>query len=277
LAKAVVKAAKARQLHLAEVSEFEAIPGRGIQAVLDHQIVNLGSPAYLLQNGHFPKRLAEARERLEAEGKTVMLVQRDGQWLGLMAMADQLRPEAKGIIEGLRRNGVERVAMLTGDNPQVAQNIASQLGVDAFYAGLMPEDKVTVLKEIEAQVGPVAMVGDGVNDAPALAAATVGIAMGAAGTDVALETADLVLMGDRLELIPYAIGLSKKARRVVWQNISFSIGVIILLIGASFAASLALPLGVLGHEGSTVIVVLNGLISLLIWPEIKRRRAVSST
>ncbi len=272
LAKAVVKAAHARQLPLAEVSAFEAIPGRGIQAVLDGQIVNLGSPAYLLQNGHFPKRLAEARERLEAEGKTVMLVQREGKWLGLMAMADQLRPEAKGIIASLRKNGVERVAMLTGDNPRVAQNIAAQLGVDAVYAGLMPEDKVKVLKEIEAQVGPVAMVGDGVNDAPALAAATVGIAMGAAGTDVALETADLVLMGDRLELIPYAISLSKQARRVVWQNISFSIGVIILLIGSSFALGLALPVGVLGHEGSTVIVVLNGLISLLIWPEIKRRR-----
>jgi Cd2+/Zn2+-exporting ATPase len=273
LAKAVVKVARERQMQLSEVSAFEAIPGRGIQAVLDGQIVNLGSPAYLLQNGHFPQRLAEARHRLESEGKTVMLVQRDGKWLGLLAMADQLRPEAKDIIASLRRNGVERVAMLTGDNPKVAQNIAAQLGVDDFYAGLMPEDKVTLLKEIESQVGPVAMVGDGVNDAPALAAATVGIAMGAAGTDVALETADLVLMGDKLELIPYAISLSKKARRVVWQNISFSIGVIILLIAASFAASLALPLGVLGHEGSTVIVVLNGLINLLIWPEIKRRRA----
>jgi Cd2+/Zn2+-exporting ATPase len=272
LAKAVVKAAKERRLQLAEVSQFEAIPGRGIQAVLDRQIVNLGSPAYLLQNGHFPRELAEARERLEAEGKTVTLVQRDGKWLGLIAMADQLRPEARGIIARLRENGVKRVAMLTGDNPRVAQNIAAQLSVDSVYAGLMPEDKVTVLKEIEAQVGPVAMVGDGVNDAPALAAATVGIAMGAAGTDVALETADLVLMGDRLELIPYAIQLSKKARRVVWQNIAFSIGVIIVLIGASFAASLALPLGVLGHEGSTVIVVLNGLLTLLIIPEIKRRR-----
>jgi len=162
--------------------------------------------------------------------------------------------------------------MLTGDNPLVAQNIANQLGLDAVYAGLLPEDKVTALKEIESQVGPTAMVGDGVNDAPALAAASIGIAMGAAGTDVALETADLVLMGDRLELIPYAIGLSKRARRVVWQNITFSIAVIVILIVSSFVVSLPLPLGVLGHEGSTVIVVLNGLVSLLLWPELKRRR-----
>jgi Cd2+/Zn2+-exporting ATPase len=273
LAKAVARAAQERGLKLSDVTDFEAIPGRGVEAILDHQVVNIGSPNYLLQNGDFPPNLAEARKRLEAEGKTVMLVQRGGKWLGLIALADQLRPEAKAIIEQLKAIGIERVAMLTGDNPLVAKNIAAQLGLDAFYAGLMPEDKVTALKQIEAEVGPVAMVGDGVNDAPALAAASIGIAMGAAGTDVALETADLVLMGDQLDLIPYAIGLSKKARRVVWQNLTFSIGVIIVLIISSFAVSLPLPLGVLGHEGSTVIVVLNGLISLLLWPELQRRKS----
>jgi Zn2+/Cd2+-exporting ATPase len=272
LAKAVAKAAQERGLNLYEVSEFENVPGRGVSAVVDHHIVNLGSPSYLLQNGNFPERLKEARERLESEGKTVMLVQHDGQWLGLIAMADQLRPEAREVIANLKKNGIQRVAMLTGDNPLVAQNIAKQLGLDAVYAGLMPEDKVTVIKEIESQVGPVAMVGDGVNDAPALATASIGIAMGAAGTDVALETADLVLMGDKLELIAYAIKLSKKARRVVWQNIIFSIAVIVMLIFSAFAINLPLPLGVMGHEGSTVIVVLNGLIALLLWPEYKRRR-----
>ncbi|MBN8634506.1 MAG: cadmium-translocating P-type ATPase [Anaerolineae bacterium] len=272
LAKAVAAAGHARQIPLDEVTDFEAIPGRGVQAIVHGQIVNIGSPQYLLQNGDFPARLSEARHRLEDEGKTVMLVQRGGQWLGLIALADQLRPEAKGIIETLHKMGV-KVAMLTGDNEKVAQNIAQQVGVDQVYAGLMPEDKVTVVKELEAKIGAVAMVGDGVNDAPALATASIGIAMGAAGTDVALETADLVLMGDRLELIPYAINLSKKARRVVWQNISFAIAVIVLLITSAFVVNLPLPLGVLGHEGSTVIVVMNGLLSLLIIPEIQRQRA----
>jgi Zn2+/Cd2+-exporting ATPase len=272
LAKAVAAAAGKRTLKLAEVSAFEAIPGRGVQAVVDEQVVNIGSPRYLLQNGNFPPKLAEARDRLEAQGKTVMLVERGGSWMGLIALADEIRPEAKALIQELKRSGVKQVAMLTGDNPLVAQNIANQLGIDRVYAGLMPEDKVTALREIESEVGAVAMVGDGVNDAPALAAASIGIAMGAAGTDVALETADLVLMGDKLELIPYAIRMSKKARRVVWQNLSFSIGVIVVLILSTFAISLPLPLGVLGHEGSTVIVVLNGLIQLLLWPEVLRRR-----
>lgn len=275
LARAVVRAAQERGIILAEVSNFENIPGRGVSAVVEHQIINLGSPAFLLQNGDFPARLQTAREQLEAQGKTVMLVQRHGEWLGLIAMADEVRPEARDVIARLKKNGVLRVAMLTGDNPRVAQNIAQQLGVDAVYAGLMPEDKVTVIKRIESEVGPVAMVGDGVNDAPALATASVGIAMGAAGTDVALETADLVLMGDRLELIDYAISLSKKARRVVWQNIAFSIAVIVMLVTGTFLIDLPLPLGVLGHEGSTVIVVLNGLIVLLLWPEVQRRRAKS--
>ena len=277
LARAVVSAAEARDLPLRAVSDFENIPGRGIEARLDGQRIRLGSPGYLLQAGHLPPTLAAARERLEAEGKTLVILQRDEDWLGLIAMADQLRPEAKAVIAQLKAAGVERVAMLTGDNPLVAQHIADQVGIDLVYAGLMPEDKVGVIQQIQREVGPTAMVGDGVNDAPGLAMADIGIAMGAAGTDVALETADLVLMGDKLELIAYAIRLSRKARRVVWQNISFSIAVIIMLVLGAFIIDLPLPLGVLGHEGSTVIVVLNGLIALLLWPEIKRRRAAQST
>ena len=147
----------------------------------------------------------------------------DDDWMGLIAIADAIRPEAKADDRAACTTMGIEVAMLTGDNERVAQNIAGQLGIDRIHANLMPEDKVTAIKQIEAEVGAVAMVGDGVNDAPALATAAVGIAMGAAGTDVAMETADLVLMGDRLELIPFAIKLSKKARRVVWQNLIFAI------------------------------------------------------
>ena len=287
LAKAIVLAAEQRKMTLTEVDDFQAMTGLGIAAKIDGRTVRLGSVKYLEQNSRIPHHLAEHLEHLELEGKTVIGVVREGgchlcdncehpennqDWLGIVAMADQLRPEAVGIIRLLHEQGIERVAMLTGDNPRVAQTIAHQLGIDAVYAGLMPDDKVRIIKEIEAEVGPTAMIGDGVNDAPALATATIGIAMGAAGTDVALETADLVLMGDKLELIPYAINLSKKARRVVWQNISFALLVIVLLIISAFAINLPLPLGVFGHEGSTVIVVLNGLISLLLWPEFQRRQ-----
>jgi Cd2+/Zn2+-exporting ATPase len=271
LAKAVANAANSRGLAPRAVSDFRAVPGRGVEAQLNGQMVRIGSPNYLQANGDFRPGMAAARAQLEGEGKTVMLVQRESEWLGLIALADQVRPEAKAIVKQLHESGVQ-VTMLTGDNPLVAQHIAQQLGVDRVHASLMPDDKVAVLKQIEAEVGPVAMIGDGVNDAPALAAASVGIAMGAAGTDVALETADLVLMGDRLELIPYAIRLSKQARRVVWQNLTFAIGVIVVLIIGAFVVDLPLPLGVLGHEGSTVIVVLNGLISLLLLPEWQRRR-----
>jgi Cd2+/Zn2+-exporting ATPase len=254
---------------------------------VDQRLVRLGSIKYLSEKNPLPPHLQEPLGRLEAQGKTVIGVVREGQcdecgaceygrtdsdWMGVIAMADQVRPEAHLVIAELKAAGIERVAMLTGDNPRVAQTIGHELGIDAVYAGLLPEDKVRVINEIQAEVGPVAMVGDGVNDAPALATASIGIAMGAAGTDVALETADLVLMGDKLELIAYAIRLSKKARRVVWQNIAFSIGVILLLIASAFLVNLPLPLGVLGHEGSTVIVVLNGLISLLLWPELMRHR-----
>ena len=288
LAKAIVAEAEQRNLHLGVVQDFEAVTGMGVLSKVDGRVVRLGSIRYLREKNPLPPQLEEAYIALEQQGKTVIGVVREGQcdqcggcdfgrtdcdWMGILALADQMRPEAKQVIADLKAAGIEQVAMLTGDNERVAQHIASQLGIDAVYAGLLPEDKVRVLQEIQSQVGPTAMVGDGVNDAPALAIASVGIAMGAAGTDVALETADVVLMGDKLELIEHAIKLSKKARRVVWQNIAFSIAVIVMLIAGALFISLPLPLGVLGHEGSTVIVVLNGLIALLLWPELQRRRA----
>jgi len=222
--------------------------------------------------GRLPDTLMTACVDLEEQGKTVIGLLRDDVWLGLIAMADQMRPEAVQMIADLHKKGIA-VAMLTGDNQRVAERIGAQAGIDEIHAQLMPDDKVTAIKKLQAEYGSVAMVGDGVNDAPALATADIGIAMGAAGTDVALETADLVLMGDKLELIDKAIDMSRRARRVVWQNIIFSLAVIVMLIAGALVIDLPLPLGVLGHEGSTVIVVLNGLISLLLIPELRRQRA----
>ncbi len=266
LAKAVVKAAE--DAPLTEPTAFHALMGRGVSATVDGHEIEIGSPTHL--GADLPAALNEERMRLEHEGKTVMLVKRDGAHIGLIALSDQLRPEAPAVVQALKAQGIQ-VAMLTGDNARVAEAAARQAGVDRVYAELMPDDKVTIVQRLASEVGAVAMIGDGVNDAPALATAQIGVAMGAAGTDVALETADVVLMGDRLPLIPYAIALSKKARRVVWQNITFSLLVIGMLIAGVFLVELPLPLGVLGHEGSTVIVVMNGLTQLLLLPALRKQ------
>ncbi|MCZ2099450.1 MAG: cadmium-translocating P-type ATPase [Anaerolineae bacterium] len=260
LSRAVRQAAEARGIPLETVEEFEAVTGQGVGGALDGQIVRVGRLRFIEHcAGHPPADLMAAHDRLKAEGKTVLFACAGGAWLGVIAVADQLREEAAALVSALHAAGVERVVMLTGDNERVGQNIAREAGIDHVYAELLPEDKARIMEELEREVGPVAMVGDGVNDAPALAAATVGIAMGAAGTDVALETADVVLMGDDLPTIPYAIKLSQRARRVVWQNIAFALSVIVALVIGTFLIDLPLPMGVIGHEGSTVIVVLNGL------------------
>lgn len=271
LARAVVIAAKAQNLNIPQVSDFEAVAGRGVQARVNGDVITLGSVKYLVDSAALPEELARHQAELENDGKTTMGVLRGDEWLGLLALADQVRPEAKRVIDDMHAMGI-KVAMLTGDNPRVAHTIAEQIGIDHIEAGLMPEDKVNAVNHLRDTYGEIAMIGDGVNDAPALATADIGIAMGAAGTDVAMETADIVLMGDKIERLQSVIELAKKARRVVWQNIVFSLGVIVVLVLGAFIIDLPLPIGVLGHEGSTVIVVLNGLISLLLIPEIQRRR-----
>ena len=259
ISRAVRDAAKARVLPLDEVEEFSATTGQGVSGIYQEEIVRIGNLRFITDcAGTPPADLQATHDRLQGEGKTVLFVCYGG-WKGMIAVADQLREESATIVDKLHQAGVERVVMLTGDHERVGHSIAAQAHIDHVYAELMPEDKARLMHELAEEVGPVAMVGDGVNDAPALAAATVGIAMGAAGTDVALETADVVLMGDNLETIPYAIKLSRPARGVVWQEIAFSLTVIVVLVISSFVVALPLPLGVVGHEGSTVIVVLNGL------------------
>ena len=260
LAAAVLAEAEKQQVELLDTHEFQAITGQGVEATVNDRRVLIGnSRMFQERRMPVPHELRQKALELEHTGHTVMFVYHEPEWCGLLAVADTLRPDAAEIVTGLKNLGIEHIVMLTGDNERVAASIAAGAGVNEVHAGLLPQDKVRILKQLQERYGPVAMVGDGVNDAPALASADLGIAMGGAGTDVALETADVVLMADDLSNLPYAIALSREARRIVWQNITFSLAVIVLLVATAFGAYLPLPLGVVGHEGSTVIVVLNGL------------------
>jgi Cd2+/Zn2+-exporting ATPase len=264
LAQAIVREAGARGLPLPEATGFQADTSLGVRADVNGGQVYLGSVRYFER---FPRLDLGAVEslidRLQEGGATPVLVgQQDGRelaLLGVIGVADRLRQDAPRVVAELKATGVERVVMLTGDHEQVARAIARQAGVDEYFAGLMPEEKVQQVREIEARYGPVAMVGDGVNDAPALAAASLGVAMGAAGTDVALETADVVLMADELANIPYFIRLSRRTRRTLMVNLGFALFMIALMLVAIFTTSFSLPLAVIGHEGGTVLVSLNGL------------------
>ncbi|MGF1503791.1 MAG: heavy metal translocating P-type ATPase [Anaerolineae bacterium] len=265
LAQAIVQAAKQAGMQIPEATGFQSEAGRGVRATVGDRQVHIGSPRYFAQFAEHP--LNETLHALQSEGKTVVMVAetRDGvtlELMGLIALADQLRDDVANILDAIRAQGVEQIVMLTGDNERVAHAIAEQAGVDAYFADLLPEDKVTRLKALREQYGTVAMVGDGVNDAPALAAADLGIAMGAAGTDVALETADVVLMADDLNKVPYVAALSRRTRRKLVVNLGFALTMIALMIGAIFFFELPLPLAVIGHEGGTVLVSLNGLTLL---------------
>jgi Zn2+/Cd2+-exporting ATPase len=266
LAQSILGAAKARGLPLQEAKGFQASAGLGVRARVGHEEILVGNLRYFEHAGEADVSVIRPKvERLQNEGKTAVLVARYGahgqslQFLGVLGIADVLRPDAAAVVRDLKRQGVEQVVMLTGDNALTAQAIASQAGVDDYFAELLPEDKVRIVKELRDTFGTVAMVGDGVNDAPALATAGLGIAMGAAGTDVALETADVVLMADDLRNIPYVIALSRQTRRTLVVNLSFAMAVVGALIAAVLAIQLPLPLSVVGHEGSTVLVSLNGL------------------
>ncbi|GAB4399306.1 MAG: hypothetical protein OHK0031_18600 [Anaerolineales bacterium] len=265
LARSIVAAATRLHPGLPAATDFRASAGQGIEARVENQLLWIGNERMFVErDAQIPADLLAKARAWEDEGQTVMYVyraidSRPAAFLGLLAVSDTLRPDAIEMIRGLKAAGIERVVMLTGDNPRVAAKIAAKAGVDEFHAGLLPQDKVTVLKQLQRKYGPVAMVGDGVNDAPSLATADIGIAMGGGGTDVAIETADVVLMSDDLRKIPFAIGLARRAEKVVWQNLIFAMAVIVVLIASAFGANLPLPIGVLGHEGSTVLVVLNGL------------------
>jgi Cd2+/Zn2+-exporting ATPase len=256
VARAVVNEARRRGLPFAAAGNLQAIAGTGVRAEVAGKEWRIGKAS--LFDVVLPPGVDGEQRRLEAEGKTVVLVG-DADVHGLIAVRDTLRPQAQGAVAELKRLGVKRIVMLTGDSRQTAEAIAHQAGVDEVYAELLPQDKVRIVAELTARYKRVAMVGDGVNDAPALAAATVGIAMGGAGTDVALETADVVLTTDDLTKIPYAMRLGRRSLGIIKQNLVLALSVIIVLVVSGVGGAITLPLGVVGHEGSTLLVTLNGL------------------
>ena len=259
LAHAIVAEAQRRGMQLPKVTDFEAITGRGVKAWVDNTWLLVGTEDLLeVHDVPIPDDLGRALDELRSDGKTAMLVGGGGKAIGVIAVADTVRPEAVAMIANLKKLGVRKTVMLTGDNEKVARAVARQIGIDDVRAGLMPEQKLDEIAALRRE-GGVVMVGDGVNDAPALATADLGIAMGTRGTDVALETADIVLMQDDLYRLPYAIDLSRRTRRTIRVNITFALLVIVVLILSTLFVGIPLPLGVMGHEGSTIVVVLNGL------------------
>jgi Cd2+/Zn2+-exporting ATPase len=257
LAKAVVERAAAEGMQPVEIEGFTNAVGRGITATMAGEPVRIGS--LRMFGDAAPAGLVAQVRELESVGRTTMLVEKSGRYLGFLALADRPRSEARSVLERLKANGVPNLVMLTGDNARVAGAIAGEIGLTDIKADLLPEDKVTAIRDLMARHGSVAMVGDGVNDAPAMANATLGIAMGAGGTDVALETADVALMADSLVKLPFAVGLSRKTRVIIRQNLIISLGVIALLVPAALFGWAGIGIAIIFHEGSTLVVVGNAL------------------
>ncbi len=267
LAVAVAAEVASRGIPMAGVAGLENLVGRGVRSALNGDRVLVGSLRLLQEeNIALSQETLEAVEAFERAGKTVMLVSRGSHYLGLVALADTPRAEAGEALKALLAMGVTRIVMLTGDNATAAKRVGEIVGVTEVRAGLLPADKVAAVNELKALDGKLAMVGDGVNDAPALALADVGIAMGGAGTAVALETADVALMSDDLSRLSFAIGLSRASRRVIQQNLAISMGVIFVLILTSVSGVIPLSMTVLAHEGSTLIVIMNALRLLRFQP-----------
>ena len=263
LARAIEEAADEENLEITEPCDFQSFPGKGAKGKVGDRMFIVGNSPLLHEHGiDWNGEVDEHIEAALSKAYTIVLVGEltsvGGSLMGFISITDQIRPEARDAVEQLKTIGVKEVVMLTGDNSQVAEVIRGQSGVDQVYAGLLPEDKVRIVEELSMR-GRVAMVGDGVNDAPALAVSHVGIAMGAAGTDVAMKTADVVLMSSNLHHLDHAIGLARASRRIVKQNLAFALGVIVVLVICALTIGIPLPLGVVGHEGSTVLVCLNGL------------------
>ncbi len=240
-------------------ADLKSLTGRGVEAQVDGETVSIGKAEMFGADGIAPlsAEMAEAIEKLRVNGRTTMVVRKGARDLGAIGLMDTPRAAARETISRLRELGIDRMIMISGDHQRVAESIAAEVGLSEAWGDLMPDQKVDAIKKLRAEM-PVAMVGDGVNDAPAMASATVGIAMGAAGSDVALETADVALMADDLAHLPFAIGLSRRTRSIIRQNMVVSLGVVVVLVPATIFG-LGIGPAVAAHEGSTLIVVANAL------------------
>jgi len=258
LAQAIVTAARDQSIEVPQVADFNSLPGAGAQASIDGRNYVIGSPALMTARGLALEGLESTVQQLQDDGATAVLLADDKRVLGAIGVADTIRPTATETIRRLHQIGVKQVVMLTGDNRRTAAAVAQQVGVDDFRADLHPADKAREIARMQKETGHVAMVGDGVNDAPALAAAEVGIAMGAAGSDVALETADVALMADDLSKLPEALELGRRTRKVVRQNLALSMLILAVLVPGALFGVLSLPVAVLAHELTELAVILNG-------------------
>ncbi|HEX6594155.1 MAG TPA: heavy metal translocating P-type ATPase [Bacillota bacterium] len=259
LATAIIHKGKEVGVDRYEADQFQAITGKGAKARIAETMYYIGSPTMIREMLEVPTDIQQLIHTLQAEGKTVMLLSTEHEIIGLIAVADQIRKSSLSVIERLKHLGVEKTIMLTGDNKKTAMSIGHKLGLTDIKAELMPEDKLRTIQAIQAKHGKVAMVGDGVNDAPALASSTVGIAMGGAGTDTALETADIALMADDLGKLPYTISLSRKALSIIKQNVAFSLGVKLIALLLVIPGWLTLWIAIFADVGATLLVVLNSM------------------
>ena len=259
LAQAIVNHGAKEQVYAVEVDEFQSVTGKGAIGDIDGKKWSVGSVSWILSLSDVPAEVINRVELLQSEGNTVILAAEDGVYKGFIAVADPIRSTSSKVLRDLKDAGIRHTVMLTGDHERTANAIAAKLGMTDVEAGLMPEQKLTAIKKLKEKYGAVAMVGDGVNDAPALAASTVGIAMGGAGTDAALETADVALMADDLEKLPYTIRLSRKALHIIKENIIFALGLKIVALLLIIPGWLTLWIAIFADMGATLLVVLNSL------------------
>lgn len=259
LARAIVTYGGERDVHREEAQQFQSVTGKGAYAMYKNQSVAIGSIQWATELTHVPVDYLERATTLQAEGKSVMAIIIDDVFKGLIAVADPVREESAEVMHKLKDIGIAHTVMLTGDHRVTAQAIAANIGMTDVRASLMPEDKLTAIKELQQKYGKVAMIGDGINDAPALATADVGIAMGGAGTDTALETADVALMADDLEKLPYTIKLSRKTLRIIKGNIGFALGLKVIALLLVIPGWLTLWIAIFADMGATLLVVLNSL------------------